>query len=193
MATWGSPAQVKTEKPDVDLKSTSPLSTYGRDEQYIMNKLWLDGISSLILDGVGDGMVPWCALQKRIPIMCLYDKELHKKTIEVFLLEKIMKKMEEATPKDTRWYRTAAQLGCRDGKNDAEEAKAGAEKAKAVATAKAAAAKAEAAAKALGKAKGKRPSEEEEEEEEESSSGTSSASASSKKKKKTEAKKKKDD
>ena len=117
----GAQKKVKTEKPDVDLKSMSPLSTYGRDEKYIMNKLWLDGISSLILYGVGDGMVPWCALQKRIPIMCLYDKELHKKTIEAFLLEKIIKKMEEATPKDTRWYRTAAQLGCRDGEEDDSE------------------------------------------------------------------------
>ena len=44
----------------------SYLSTYGRDEEYINNKLWLDGISSMILYGVGDGMVPWCAFQKRI-------------------------------------------------------------------------------------------------------------------------------
>ena len=175
---------MKTEKPDVDLKSTSPLSTYGRDEKYIMNKLWLDGISSLILYGVGDGMVPWCSLQKRIPIMCLYDKELHKRTIEAFLLEKIMKKMEEATPKDTRWYRTAAQLGCRD---EAEEVKAkkakAAEKAKAVAAAKAAAAQAEAAAKA----EGKRPNEDAEEEG--SPSASSSSSSSSSKKQKTGEKK----
>ncbi len=167
---------MKTEKPDVDVKSMSPLSTYGRDEQYIMNKLWLDGISSLILYGVGDGMVPWCALQKRIPIMCLYDKELHKRTIEVFLLEKIIKKMEEATPKDTRWYRTAAQLGCRDGEDDSEGARA---KAKAAATAKKAAAKAAAAAKA----KGKRPGEASEEGE---SSSESASSAPSKKKPKKE-------
>ena len=171
---------MKTEKPDVDLKSMSPLSTYGRDEQYIMNKLWLDGISSLILYGVGDGMVPWCALQKRIPIMCLYDKELHKRTIEVFLVEKIIKKMEEATPKDARWYRTAAQLGCRDGEDESAGAKAAAEKAKAAATAKAAAPKAVAAAKA----KGKRPSEASEEGGSSSSTTSSSpkASASSKKK-----------
>ncbi len=167
---------MKTERPDVDVKSMSPLSTYGRDEQYIMNKLWLDGISSLILYGVGDGMVPWCALQKRIPIMCLYDKELHKRTIEVFLLEKIIKKMEEATPKDTRWYRTAAQLGCRDGEDDSEGARA---KAKAAATAKKAAAKAAAAAKA----KGKRPGEASEEGE---SSSESASSAPSKKKPKKE-------
>ena len=172
----GGAQQVKTEKPDVDLKSMSPLSTYGRDEQYIMNKLWLNGISSLILYGVGDGMVPWCALQKRIPIMCLYDKELHKSTIEVFLLEKIIKKMEEATPEDTRWYRPAAQLGCRDD-SDSEGARA--KKAKAAATANTAAAKAVAAAKA----KGKRPPREASEEGESSSS---SSSASPKKKLKTE-------
>ena len=179
----GAPKKVKNEKPDVDVKSMSPLSTYGRDEQYIMNKLWLDGISSLILYGVGDGMVPWCALQKRIPIMCLYDKELHKRIIETFLLEKIIKKMAEATPKDTRWYRTAAQLVCRDGEDDSEGARARAEKAKAAATAataKTAAAKAAAAAKA----KGKRPSEASEEEE------SSPSSSSSKKKPKTEEKKK---
>ena len=163
--------QVKTEKPDVDIKTMSPLSTYGRDEQYIMNKLWLNGISSLILYGVGDGMIPWCALQKRIPIMCLYDKELHKSTIELFLLEKIIKEMEEATPEDTRWYRTAAQLGCRD---DSEGARA--KKAKAVAT-----------AKVKAKAKGKHPSEAAEEGE--SSSSSSSPPASPKKKPKTEEKK----
>ena len=146
---------MKTEKPDVDLKSMSPLSTYGRDEQYIMNKLWLDGISSLILYGVGDGMVPWCALQKRIPIMCLYDKELHKKTIEVHLLGKIIEKMEGALPTDARWYRTAAQLGCREAEDDSDGAKVKAAAAKAAATVKMAAAKAVVAAKA----KGKRPKE----------------------------------
>jgi hypothetical protein len=183
----GGPKKMKTEKPDVDVESMSPLSTYGRDEKYIMNKLWLDGISSLILYGVGDGMVPWCALQKRIPIMCQYDRELHKKTIEVFLLEKIIEKMEKATPKDARWYRTAAQLGCRDGEDDSSGARAGAEKGKAAATAKTAAAKAVVAAKA----KGKRPSEASEEKEDDSSSSSSSpkASASSKKKPKTEEKK----
>jgi len=150
---------VKTEQPDVDLKKMSPLCTYGRDEDYIKNKLWLDGISSLILYGVGDGMVVWCALQKRIPIMCLYDMDLHKKTIETFMLEKIMKKMEEATPKDARWYRTNAQLGCRDDEDDAGGAAAA--KAKAAANA-AAAAKAKAAAAAATKANGKRPNEAEE-------------------------------
>ena len=182
---------MKTEKPDVDLKSMSPLSTYGRDEQYIMNKLWLDGISSLILYGVGDGMVPWCALQKRIPIMCLYDKELHKRIIEKFLLEKIIKKMEGATPQDTRWYRTTAQLVCRDGEDDSEGAKASAGKAKAAATAKKTpAAKVAAAAKV----KGKRPSEASEEGGSSSSTTSSSpkASASSKKKPKTAVKKSED-
>jgi hypothetical protein len=187
----GAPKKVKTDKPDVDPKSMTPLSTYGRDEQYIMNKLWLDGISSLILYGVGDGMVPWCALQKRIPIMCLYDKELHKRAIETFLLEKIIKKMEEATPKDTRWYRTAAQLVCRDGEDDSAGARASAGKAKAAATAKKTpAAKVAAAAKVMGK----RPSEASEEGSSSGSSASSSpkASASPKKKPKTEGKKKED-
>ena len=194
---------MKTDKPDVDPKSMTPLSTYGRDEQYIMNKLWLDGISSLILYGVGDGMVPWCALQKRIPIMCLYDKELHKQVIEKFLLEKIIEKMEAATPKDTRWYRTAAQLVCRDGEDDSEGAKASAGKAKAAAVMakmiqkepkakKTPAVKVAAAVKVVPE---KRPSEASEEGSSSGSSASSSspkASASPKKKPKTEGKKKDD-
>ena len=189
----GAPKKVKTDKPDVDPKSMTPLSTYGRDEQYIMNKLWLDGISSLILHGVGDGMVPWCALQKRIPIMCLYDKELHKQVIEKFLLEKIIEKMEAATPKDTRWYRTAAQLVCLDGEDDSEGAKASAGKAKAAPKAKKTpAAKVAAAVKVVPE---KRPSEASEEGSSSGSSASSSspkASASPKKKPKTEGKKKDD-
>ena len=147
----GSPAQAKTDRSDVDLKSMSPLCTYGRDEEYIMNKLWLNGISSIILDGVGDGMIVWCALKNRIPIMCLYDREIHKKTIEAFLQDKIMKKMEEATPSDTRWYRTNAQLGCRENEDIVAkrvQAKAAAAKAKAAAALPALAALAVAKAKA---------------------------------------------
>ena len=147
----GSPAQAKTDRSDVDLKSMSPLCTFGRDEEYIMNKLWLNGISSIILDGVGDGMIVWCALKNRIPIMCLYDREIHKKTIEAFLQDKIMKKMEEATPSDTRWYRTNAQLGCRENEEGVTrrvQAKAAAAKAKAAAALPALAALAAAKAKA---------------------------------------------
>lgn len=147
----GSPAQAKTDRSDVDLKSMSPLCTYGRDEEYIMNKLWLNGISSIILDGVGDGMIVWCALKNRIPIMCLYDREIHKKTIEAFLQDKIMKKMEEATPSDTRWYRTNAQLGCRE--NEDIVAKRVQAKVAAAAKAKAAAALPALAALAAAKAK----------------------------------------
>ena len=102
--TWREPKKAKTEKPDVDAKALVALSTHGRDEQYITNKFWLNGISSLILWGVGDGMIVWCAILLRIPIMCMYDRELHKKTIEDFLLQKIINKMEEAKPGDTRWY-----------------------------------------------------------------------------------------
>ena len=152
--TWGEP-KVKTEKPDVDIKSTTSLSTYGWDEEYVMNKLWIGGFSSMILFGVGDGMIAWCCIQRRIPIMCLYDKELHKKTIEVHLLEKIIEKMEAASPIDARWYRTAAQLGCREAEDDSDGAKVKAAAAKAAATVKMAAAKAVVAAKA----KGKRPKE----------------------------------
>jgi hypothetical protein len=97
----------------VDITAKVPLCTYGRDEDYIMNKLWINGISSIILNGAGDGMIIWCALQKRIPIMVLFESELHKSTLETFLVGKIAKKMEEAAPGDVRWWRTNANLGCR--------------------------------------------------------------------------------
>ena len=105
---------MSTEKTDVDIKLKSPLCTYGRDEDYIKNKFWLAGISTVILYGVGDGMIAWVCLQLRIPIMCVYDRQLHQKTIEDFLLNKVIEKMEEATPEDTRWYRSNAMLGCRE-------------------------------------------------------------------------------
>ena len=40
----GSPMQVKTEKPDADMKDLSPLCALGRDEKYIANKLGLWGL-----------------------------------------------------------------------------------------------------------------------------------------------------
>ena len=178
----GSPAQAKTDRADVDVKSMTPLCTFPFDEQYIMNKLWLNGVSSIILDGVGDGMVVWCALQKRIQIMCLYDREVHKKTIEEFLQEKIRKKMEEATPRDTRWYRTAAVLGCREGE-EAEAKKPAAAKAKAAVPL---AAVAVAAPKAKASAGVKRGGEDEDEEESSSSSDSPSVKAPKKKPKKAE-------
>ena len=155
----------------MDLKTLVPLNTYGWDEDYIMNKFWLDGLSSAILYGVGDGMIPWCSLQMRIPILCLYDKEIHKKTIEKFLLEKIIKKMGEATPTDTRWYRTNAQLGCRDGEEGEEGAGA-----RASAAAKAKAAAAAAAKAAAAKGKGKRTPEEAASDSSEDSSSSSKKS-----------------
>jgi hypothetical protein len=150
-----------------------------------MNKMWLNGISSILLDGVGDGMWPWCALQKRIPIMCLYDKDIHKKTIEAFLQEKIMKKMEAATPGDARWYRTAAQLGCRENEHDEEAAKAKAAAAKV--KAKAAAAKAKAAAGTKRAVEDDEDDEDDEEDEEEDEEEETKAPAASKKRAKKEA------
>ena len=182
----GEPKKVKTEKPDVDVKSTSPLCTYGRDEKYIDNKLWLNGISSIILYGVGDGMIPWCAMKKRIPICCLYDGELHKKTIEAFLLGKMVQKMEEATPDDTRWYRTAAQLGCRASEDDSEGA--GTEEAKLKAAAKKGAKKPKATPKAKNNKRplaGEDPDEEESSNSDDSSSSKKKPSSSSNKKPKT--------
>ena len=89
---WGSPMQVNAMKPDVDVTGTSPLCTGGRDEKMISNRLWLVGASCIILQGVGDGMIPWCGLKLRIPTVCIYDRELHKSVIEKFLLEKVVRR-----------------------------------------------------------------------------------------------------
>ena len=105
-----------TDPPDVNQKTTSALCTYGRDEKYIQNKLHLLGGSSVMLYGVGDGMIPYCCLVKRIPCLLIYDKrpggEVHQKTIQKFLIGKVQALMEAATP-GSRWYRTNTQLGCR--------------------------------------------------------------------------------
>ena len=178
---------MKNEKADVDGKSMSPLCTYGRDEAYINNKLWLSGVSTIILWGVGDGMIPWCALEKRIPIMCLYDKALHQKTIEEFLERKIIEKMKNATPKDKRWYKTNEQLGCRANEEDPKAAAAGAGTAKAAAAAKTVvAAKAAAGTAKAGAGTKRRRSQADSEAAEEESSSSSSASSKKSKKAKTE-------
>ena len=110
--------EVTTDPPDANpnLKTTSPLITFGRDEQYIDNLLHLLGASSVILHGVGDGMVAYCCLMKRIPCLLIYGKrpggELHQKLIHKFLVDKVQKKIEAAAP-GSRWYRTNSQLGCR--------------------------------------------------------------------------------
>ena len=129
--------QVSTEKPDVDGKSMNPLSTLGRDEDMVTNRLWQGGTSIIILEGVGDGMIPWCGLKLRIPTLCIYNSELFKSTIEKFLLEKVVKAMTEALPTDTRWYRTNAQLMCREPDDEATRAKEAAAAAAAAAKAKA--------------------------------------------------------
>ena len=178
---------MSTEKTDVELQMVSPLCTYGRDEEYIMNKFWLAGISSVILYGVGDGMIAWVCLQMRIPCMCLYDRQLHQKTIEDFLLSKVIQKMEDATPDDTRWWRSNVLLGCR---NEADSKAA-------VVKPKTAVPKTKAAGKAPGdkhqakKKKGNKASGSGEEVA--SSSSSSSAASSSSKRQKTEEAKKKDE
>ena len=170
---------MSTEKTDVDIKLKSPLCTYGRDEDYIKNKFWLAGISTVILYGVGDGMIAWVCLQMRIPIMCVYDRQLHQKTIEDFLLNKVIEKMEEATPEDTRWYRSNAMLGCREE----ADSKAAVVKKKKTAVVK----------KAAGKKKGKKASGDEGASAGSSSSSSSSSSKKNAKKPKTEEAKTKDE
>ena len=111
--------KVKTDPADVDSnsKATTHLTTYGRDEAYIQNKLSLLGCSSAILYGVGDGMFPWCCLTKKIPCLLIFGKrpggDVHQKVIFKFLVDKVVEKMEAAIP-GTRWFRTTTQLGCRE-------------------------------------------------------------------------------
>lgn len=130
------PCQAKTDKIDKDGKNMVPLTTYGRDEKYIRNKLWLNGVSSVILHGVGDGMVPWVCAQLRIPCLMIFDPppsgEAHKACIEKHLKDKVKSKMLVATPSDTRWYRSNDQLQC---KPEATEEKLNAKKPKKLAAA----------------------------------------------------------
>ena len=111
--------EVKTDPADVspDMEKTSALTTYGRDEKYIENKLHLLGASSVILHGVGDGMIPYCCLKQKIPCLLIYGTgaggQVHQKTIEKFLVGKVARLMEEAVPGDV-WYETNFQLGCPD-------------------------------------------------------------------------------
>ena len=119
--------QVKTDPADVEVsKVPTPLTTYGRDEKHIQNRLHLLGASSVILDGVGDGMITYCCLTKRIPCLMIFDKrpggELHQKIIHKFLVDKVKALMEAAVP-GSKWYRTNTQLGCREEKKDAPQKK----------------------------------------------------------------------
>ena len=86
-----------------------PLSLMGRDEAFLRNLLWLVGTSQVVLWGVGNGMIPWVCLNLRIPILCIYDNEQHKETINQHLLSKIQKAMDD--PKNLRFYKSDADLG----------------------------------------------------------------------------------
>jgi len=109
----------------------------------------------------------------------VYDRQLHQKTIEDFLLNKVIEKMEEATPEDTRWYRSNAMLGCREE----ADSKAAVVKKKKTAVVK----------KAAGKKKGKKASGDEGASAGSSSSSSSSSSKKNAKKPKTEEAKTKDE
>jgi len=101
--------KVALEKGDVAGKTMVPMSFMGRDEEYLKNLLWLLGISQVVLWGVGNGMLAWVCLRLRIPILCVYENELHKETIQKFLLEKIDGAMDD--PAQKRFYKTDAELG----------------------------------------------------------------------------------
>ena len=43
--------EVKNEKADMDPKGMTHLCTYGRDEEYIMNKFWQEGVQTVFVGG----------------------------------------------------------------------------------------------------------------------------------------------
>ena len=108
--------KVSLEKADIANKTMVPLSLMGRDEEYLKNMLWLMGASQVILWGVGNGMLAWVCLCLRIPILCVYENELHKETIQKHLLDKIEKAADD--PSNKRFYKTNAELGVSDDKAD---------------------------------------------------------------------------
>jgi hypothetical protein len=114
--------KVLMEKPDIANKTMVPLSLMGRDEAYLKNMLWLVGASQVILWGVGNGMMAWVCICLRIPILCIYDNELHKATIEKHLLDKIEKAVDDKNNK--RFHKTDAELGVSsaDDKKDLDAA-----------------------------------------------------------------------
>lgn len=119
----------------------------GRDEEYLENQMWLIGVSQAILWGVGNGMLAWVCLKLRIPIVLVFDNELHKEVINAFLLKKLEEAMND--PNNQRFYKSDVILGVETEDSSAvavAKAKAKAAVAKAAA-AKVAAAKAKAAAK----------------------------------------------
>ena len=100
---------IRLEKADIQNKQMIPLSMNGRDEDFLRNLLWLCGGSQVILWGVGNGMLPWVCLHMRIPILCIFENEMHKETIQKHILDKIEKVMDD--PADKRFYKTDGELG----------------------------------------------------------------------------------
>ena len=100
---------VSMEKADIANKTMVPLSLMGRDEPYLKNMLWLLGASQVILWGVGNGMLAWVCLNLRIPILCIYENEFHKETIQKHLLEKILVEADKEANK--RFYKSDGDLG----------------------------------------------------------------------------------
>jgi hypothetical protein len=101
--------RISLEKADIQNKQMIPVSMMGRDESFLRNLLWLCGGSQVVLWGVGNGMLPWVCLHMRIPILCIFENELHKDTIQKHILDKIEKVMDD--PADKRFYKTDGELG----------------------------------------------------------------------------------
>ena len=101
--------KISLEKADIQNKQMIPLSVMGRDESFLRNLLWLCGGSQVVHWGVGNGMLPWVCLHMRIPILCIFENELHKDTIQKHVLDKIEKLMDD--PADKRFYKTDGELG----------------------------------------------------------------------------------
>jgi len=101
-----------TEKADKEDKNREKLCTYGRDEKYVENALWLLGASNVVVHGVGNGMIPWVCLKWRIPCVCIYDCEEHQKCVHEFITKKVENLMKKAVPANTRWWKSNDDLNC---------------------------------------------------------------------------------
>ena len=101
-----------TEKADKEDKDTEKLCTYGRDQKYVENALWLLGASQVIVHGVGNGMVAWVCLLWRIPCLCIFDNDEHAKCVLDYITKKVEDLMKKAVPANTRWWKDNEQLRC---------------------------------------------------------------------------------
>ena len=113
--------KVNLEKADMDANYMVPLSVNGRDEAYLENQLWLMGISSAIVWGVGNGMLLHVCLKLRIPVLAIFEKPTHKDVIFDLLQEKLVTYMND--PKCHRFYKSDMVLGIEASSKPADKQK----------------------------------------------------------------------